>query len=235
MSNGGGYSQIECELNLMKTALKDCKHSYYHLLSGHDMLLKPARVVYDYFENSGKNHVGFNLDRLKESNYSRYSYYHFNIHFRLKRILLKVQRLFGVDRIKKSGWVYMKGANWFSIREDAAKYVVSQEKKIKKQFIHTTAGDELFLQTVLYNSDFRPSLSTDYDDISYRVVDESGCCMSCMRAIHWPDEWETPHPKTFVMNDYELLKKNKAMFARKFATNVDEEVINRIYHDTVIE
>lgn len=129
----------------------------------------------------------------------------------------------------------MKGANWFSIREEAARYVVSQERKIKKQFIHTACCDELFLQTVLYNSEFRSSFSTDYNDISYRAVDESGCCMSCMRAIHWPNEWETPHTKTFTMDDYELLKKNKAMFARKFATNVDEDVINRIYHDTVID
>lgn len=84
----GGYSLVQCELNLMKIALKDGNHSYFHLVSGHDMLLKPARIVYDYFENSGKNHVGFNLDQLKESNYSRYAYYHFNIHYRLKKYYL---------------------------------------------------------------------------------------------------------------------------------------------------
>ena len=161
-----GDSLVQCELNLMKIALKDGNHSYFHLVSGHDMLLKPARIVYGYLENSGKNHVGFNLDQLKESNYSRYAYYHFNIHYRLKKILLSVQKVLGVDRIKASGWIYMKGANWFSIREDAARYVVSQERKIKKQFIHTACGDELFLQTVLYNAVFRSSFSTDYNDIS---------------------------------------------------------------------
>ena len=100
MLSGGEGLLVQCELNLMKIALKDGNHSYFHMVSGHDMLLKPARIVYDYFENSGKNHVGFNLDQLKESNYSRYAYYHFNIHYRLKKILLSVQKVLGVDRIK---------------------------------------------------------------------------------------------------------------------------------------
>ena len=54
--------------------------------------------------------------------------------------------------------ILQKGANWFSITRDLAEYVVAQENWIHKRFSYTLSGDELFLQTLVYNSDFKNCL-----------------------------------------------------------------------------
>ena len=48
----GGYSGIETELALLEKAAKG-DYSYFHLISGADMPLKPAKEIYEFFEQSG--------------------------------------------------------------------------------------------------------------------------------------------------------------------------------------
>lgn len=57
----GGYSQIECELLLIKEALKsEENYSYFHLISGVDLPLKNSDQIYNFFEkNNGKEFVHF--------------------------------------------------------------------------------------------------------------------------------------------------------------------------------
>ena len=43
--NWGGYSQIECELNLLKQALRG-EYDYYHLVSGIDMPIKTKNKIF---------------------------------------------------------------------------------------------------------------------------------------------------------------------------------------------
>ena len=40
------YSQIECELLLLDEALKNNKYSYYHLLSGVDLVIKDIKLCF---------------------------------------------------------------------------------------------------------------------------------------------------------------------------------------------
>ena len=47
------YSQSNVELRLLDAALRHGGYSYFHLLSGVDLPLKPAREIYDFFESSG--------------------------------------------------------------------------------------------------------------------------------------------------------------------------------------
>ena len=54
----GGYSLVNCEMNLLKAATAKDTYSYYHLLSGADMPLRSAQQLYEFFEdNSGKEFV----------------------------------------------------------------------------------------------------------------------------------------------------------------------------------
>ena len=48
----GAYSQVECELLLLKQATQICKYKYYHLLSESDMPLKTQNEIYNFFENN---------------------------------------------------------------------------------------------------------------------------------------------------------------------------------------
>lgn len=69
----GSYSQIQCELNLLKEATKNC-YKYYHLLSGIDLPIKSQNYIHDYFEkNKGIEFIGFqktewDYDRVSKIN-----------------------------------------------------------------------------------------------------------------------------------------------------------------------
>ena len=49
----GDYSQIACELKLLKEATKT-EHDYYHLLSGVDLPIKTQDEIHDFFDKCGK-------------------------------------------------------------------------------------------------------------------------------------------------------------------------------------
>lgn len=55
----GDISQIKAELLLFKAALSFGGYSYYHLLSGVDLPIKPLNYIFDFFKrNDGKEFVG---------------------------------------------------------------------------------------------------------------------------------------------------------------------------------
>jgi hypothetical protein len=50
-----------------------------------------------------------------------------------------------------------------------------------------------------------------------------------MRFIDWTRGTSVRHPYTFTIEDYELLRDAPHLFARKFDTKTDREIIERIY------
>ena len=225
----GDYTQTECEIRLLAEAIKT-EHSYYHLLSGHDLPIKPRKEIYDFFEqNGGVEYIAYNRPVLSESALGGVTLYRglFKKQ-RMERLSLSVQRKLKVNRGKKYGLTYMKGANWFSITHELATYVVKNEKLCKKMFRYTKNSDEIFLQTLAYNSKFKERLCTDFSDLSYRVL-ESDKVMANYRAMEWPDEKGTAHPKVLTMSDLRTLKTSKAFWARKFESKTDSEIICEIY------
>lgn len=63
-----------------------------------------------------------------------------------------------------------KGAQWFSISDELARYVVSLESWIQKTFKNTSCCDELFLQTIVVNSPFRKRLYYNKFDDNYCAI-----------------------------------------------------------------
>lgn len=220
--NWGGYSQIECELNLLKQALQG-EYDYYHLVSGIDMPIKTKNKILDYFENKeNTQYVHFEQKQIQDKYLDRIRYwYPFQekvkkgyIYYLMGQVLLKIQKLFGVNRIKIEN-EFQFGANWFSITHEFAQYVVSQEKWIKKRFSMTTCADEIFLQTVLINSPFKNELPREAFEGDYS---------SCLRHI----DWKRGNPYIFRKSDFEELISAKELFARKFDWNIDKEIIYQL-------
>ena len=181
----GGYSLTACEIRLLSEAIK-AEHSYYHLLSGHDLPIKRRDEIYTFFEqNAGVEYIAYNRPRISEGALRGVARYYGMFKNRFcERIFQKVQKFARVDRSKKYGLVYMKGSNWFSITHELAEYVVANEKLCKKVFRYTRNSDEIFLQTLVYNSDFKKRLCTDFRDLNYRVL-ESDRVMANYRAMDW--------------------------------------------------
>ncbi len=224
------YSQTQCEFRLLEAAMRKGDYSYYHLLSGVDMPVKPVGDIYRFFEESGKNFLGFHQYYGAVSKKSeRVKYYHplvqlhcFRRHKSLKgldRVGEYAQRLLRVDRLKKTGWKVRDGYNWFSIRGDFGACVLENEPKLEKMFRKTIASDEMAFHTVCINTDY---YDTIYDDTNVQK--------GCLRAIDWqrglPYVWGSAPGK--VDSDFEELMSSEYMFARKFDEN-HMEIVDRIY------
>ena len=219
----GGYSMIQCELNLLKAAAPG-HYQYYHLLSGVDLPLKSQDEIHRFFdENNGKEFISF--DKVANETrcfYSRVQYWNpFQdylcvsnrilryVFYIAKKIIFDVQRASHYSR--KIALPLYKGATWFSITDGLAHYIVEQEAFIRKQFSSTTCADEVFLQTLAMSSPFSDKIT----GIS-------------LRAIDWT-RGHGAHPYTYHAEDVPaLLARTDAFWARKFDEHVDAEAIHLV-------
>lgn len=221
--NWGGFSQIQAELILLEAATKQ-KYDYYHLLSGVDMPLKPQSYIHDYFDaHQGVEFIGIDDCSVDGTTYAgRVRFFHFlqnrigrnsGIHIaileRLENSLLHFQQLLNIDRIKRWNTPIYKGPNWFSITHKMAGYVLTQEDQIKKRFGFGLCVDELFLQTLAMESPYAENVKND----SLRYID-----------------WNRGSPYTFRTEDFDILMNSGKLFARKFDSNTDMQIVEQIFN-----
>lgn len=222
------YSGIQCEVNLLKEAVNNDRYDYYHLLSGADLPLKNQDEIHAFFEKeNGKEFLNFDSPVPRESDMKRIRKYYIFQHlygrnrknpilvflFVLDKILGKIQDMLHVNRYKKEpDFLPQKGANWFSITHELALEVINREKWIRKHFIFSRSGDEVFLQTIVNSTDFKHNL--------YRNGRQG-----CLRKI----DWGRGKPYTWRIGDYDELMYSGFLFARKFDPVVDEEIIEKVY------
>lgn len=215
----GGYSQVQCELNLLEEASKN-NYQYYHLISGVDLPIKTQSYIHDYFnKNKGTEFI-----RFMESgwDYTRVSKVHLIndyckinnkflelTYFILNKMANKFINKDNYDRSKKFDYEFKKGDNWFSITHECAKYILSNQNLIRKMFKYSVCPDEHFIHTLIYNSKFK-------DKISYNT---------CLREI----DWNRGFPYVYKSEDYNMLMKSENLFARKFDSNQDKDIIDMIY------
>lgn len=225
----GSVSQIKCEYILFKAAYS--KHyDYYHLISGVDIPLTTPVKMHNFFEkNNGKEFVTIdNHDDIDQDGLERICLYHFFVPWahsknRFKRKFfekfhfrsLNFQRNLKINRVKNEKVNFRKGANWVSITDDFVGYVISKEKWVRKVFKFSFCADELFIQTLLYNSKFYKNIcSLKNDDY-----------VSLRRYV----DWKRGLPYTFKLSDYEDIITSNCFFARKFSTKVDDKIIQKLY------
>ena len=223
----GSYSQINCEMVLLKEAVKK-EHHYYHLLSGMDLPIKSQKEIFAFFDKyDGLEFVDEDLPEISEAALSRVKYRH---HFYgkagsvkdfLGAVAIKSQKLLGIDRTKKyENIVFQKGRNWFSITHGLAKLVVEKEQWIQEVFGQSVCGDELFLQTVARNSEFAEKICNP--NTMPNVPDT--------RYIDW-ERGSNNNPYIFRENDFEELKNAEGLFARKFDCQMDEKIVEKVFRE----
>ena len=221
------YSMVECLLRLIKAAVGRGGYSYFHVISGADMPLKPAEEIYRFFESSGKNFVGFDKGHrvLKSA-----KYYHPAVEwscYRRHKLLKGIDRGFeyvqaavGINRLRREEWEIKHGWNWVSMRPELAQAVLDNEEKLQRIFHKTIAPDEMTVQTVAFNCGFMDELY-DLD------VQKGG-----MRRVDWqrgtPYVWGSEPGKT--ESDFDELMSCSYMFARKF-DEAHMEIVEKIYNE----
>lgn len=226
----GDYSQIEAEMSLIKAATSTGKYSYYHLISAVDMPLKNQNEIHRFFDdNQGIEFVDFDSYEKIDSAIERtgYHYYLQKLVGRRRKNPIKIlrdfvvifEKLFKVNRMKGLEQYLGKGANWFSITDDFARYIVDNERFVKKHFKQTFCADEVFLQTMLKMSPYRDNwYGFKNHDIEYQ-------------NLRYTD-WNRGKPYTFKVDEYfELCENTQYLFARKFSSDiVNDKIKNYLLH-----
>lgn len=172
-------------------------------------------------KNGKKEFIHFDSLIITDNIKDRIRYYHFIVSRKeiincVNKLIIWLQKKMHVNRIKNLDLQIMKGCNWFSITEECAKYVLQKENETKKMFRFSCCGDELFLQTIVYNSKFRSNISI------HNYQDNYECCL---RLI----DWKRGYPYTFRSQDFQSLINSECLFARKFDYLSYPDVIDDLF------
>lgn len=214
----GDESQIEVELRLIGEAMMHGQYAYLHLLSGVDLMLKTPEVFCRFFEkHRGKELVGYwNTEAHQRDLRRKVSrYYLFTRHLKdrsswrhhlaapLRNVTLALQKLTHFRR-RNGCFVFRKGSNWVSLTGDFCKYLLQHVSPLQHRLHHTLCPDEIFVQTMLWNSPFKENVfDAQTDDIE----------KSSLRKI----DWQRGSPYVWQMADVGELLDSSALFARKFS------------------
>lgn len=205
--NWGGYSQIQCTLNLIRKAITDNHHfDYIHLISGSDYPCYSNEAFDLFFENSGdKSFMHFDapedVQNWRKDKYpDRMKWY-----FRDNKILekIKLNLIMNIFFPRKPLSNIYGGWQWFSWHRSVAEYVlryVEQNKKYLLRFKFTSCCDELFFHTMLF------SVADQLNIEKY----------NSLRYIDWhPVRSYKSLPLVLNMQDAELIKNSGCFFCRK--------------------
>ena len=218
----GGWSMIAAEMDLITAAIESDRFDHLHLLSGQDLPLKTSDEIHEWFDNhQGKNFIGVNLaPEYLHNTVERISLYWVFQDYIGRNKSMVCNRLRGwenrcrdwqrkhhINRMKKLPMKRYIGTQWFSITDTMAKEILKYRKKMKKWFGWSCCADEIFVQTIAYNSPLKDTIVNN----SLRFID-----------------WKRGNPYIYTKEDADLLLNSQQLFARKFSTEVDAEIIDII-------
>lgn len=217
----GDVSQIKAELIVFECAYKKGPYKIYHLLSGVDLPIKSQNYIHEFIDmNPNTEFLSFDNSNRKALE-MKTMYYHFLIQYArcpnviiqkvayyARIICIKLQKLLGIKR--RYPIELYKGANWCSITNELCGYMLSKKSELLTMFKYTFCCDEIFLQSLVWNSEFR-----------IHVANDEGKYNVSLREIDWkrggPYTWGSALEESERMNDLKILQNSTNLFARKFS------------------
>jgi hypothetical protein len=214
----GAYSIVQATVNGFEAIIQSKKeYDFISLLSGQDYPLKTNDVIFNFFQqNKGKAFMEFYSveDVWKEAIPRLKKYFLTNYPFRgSERVELLINKLLPARKTPEK-IEFVGRSQWFSISLNHVKYIVDflqNNKRLVRFFRLTWGSDEFVFQTVLYNSPFKKDMVNDN-----------------LRYIDWSAG--QPSPKTFTIIDLPQLLTSEKLFARKFNSATDAEVLDALDH-----
>lgn len=235
--NWGGFSQIRCELNLMKQAILNGPYDYYHLSTGAIVPIKNQEEILSFFdEHKGYEFIGY--DNKNEFGYRASLYNLFNeigkpntkskmakayIRNKFKGLQKRLHYRYPASK----GIEFKKGFVYWSLTEDAIKYILDRENWIEKVFKHSLCGDELFAQTLLFYSPFKEHI--------YDINDEYESCLRYVKPVQsWQPNFGASMDVTCMAENVictedipKMVESNK-LFGLKFVSEKGIEAIKEL-------
>ena len=227
----GGFSVVKATQLLLKEAYKFNDFDYYILMSGQCLPIKPQNEIREFLKN--KNGYSF-LETTNIVDKTGYLYkFYYPVFFDalnfikvdrlkigkrrpyIKKMIVcwvrKIYETMGIKRKIPSGIEPHFGSQWWVLHKEHVKYVIEFIEKrpdVVKYFKYTWAPDELFYHSILHSSPLRD-----------QIVNSS------LLYIDWDNNGP---PKTMILGDWEKLLQSDSLFARKFDSEVDKGIIEKI-------
>ena len=213
----GGFSIVQATINSFEEILKTgIAYDYINLLSGQDYPIKSNKKIHRFFsEQPGKIFMhSLSVENEWTEAIPRIKKYHLanlNLPFGKYRAEQIINAILPERKLPK-GIVAMGRSQWFTASREAITYIVEYVKKepwVTKFFKYSWAADELFFQTILFNSPLKDKIVND--NLVY--IDWSGGGAS---------------PKVLTMADAPILNASDKLFARKFNPDTDRAILDYI-------
>ncbi|MDB5141106.1 MAG: hypothetical protein JWR12_3022 [Mucilaginibacter sp.] len=219
--NWGGFNLTKCFLLLMNTCRSNGVYEYVFLISGQDFPLVCHEQINSFLQkNRGKEFVEFcKLPYPAWSNtnggYDRYEYFWPVDDMGLDKSteFMNYQKKMKLKRTFPSFLTPYGGSCWFTISyrlmEYICDYVNENKDELYEFFRYVLLADEILLQSIMLNSPFKNN-----------IVNNN------LRYIDWDSGPQ--YPKVLTIADYKKIYKSSRLFARKFDSATDCEIINLI-------
>jgi Core-2/I-Branching enzyme len=209
----GTFRSVEAILLLIQAAL-DHGVERLLLLSGVDYPIKdPAQLETFLLDNSDREFVT-HASIPREWSGAKYRYaFSYTASTWINRKIARLGKLTrgilpGIS--PPAGITMYGGSAWWCLTRQAAEYCLKfaqQQSELLTLLQRTGIADEHYFHTVLMNSEFKS-----------KVVNQN------FHAI----EFEGAHPKIYRLSDLQTLLSSPAIFARKFDSSVDSEILKAL-------
>lgn len=224
--NWGGYKLLKAFIHLMRIANNIGGYSYYHTLSGQDIVVKSSQEIKDFFNaNNGSEFIEFfslPSEKWEGGGKERFFRFHFYdtfncktpLGFKVNKIILKFQRILGLTRPPFGGFeIFYGGSCWFSISEKCVSYClrrIENNPGLIKGIAYTLLPEEMFFQTLIVNAEFKD-----------KVINNN------LRYIDWTFK-NGNSPAVLDEFDYENIKNSGQLFAKKVDGSVSKSLVKLI-------
>lgn len=248
------WSLVQITLNLIDDAMDNEKvtgicYSYFLLLSGQDYPIKSKKYILDFLKEQYPKPL-IHIDSYEDEEWVRRKFILVRwadkvdrIYKRMKPSIIrkirvapyafsdKVERCFygePYERVSRFGLKLYGGSAWWILPHGVIDYIVTVRKsnpKFIKEYARTLTPEETFFQTMTMNSEYQHYYVSHDDIYDYGYGD-----LPCLTYADFYSETKQfrGHPHIVVSDDYDRIMAKKALFARKFDTDVDETVLDMI-------
>jgi hypothetical protein len=222
----GSFEHMDVFLQMAQAAMQDgCE--YFHTITGQCRIVRSLDQFEHFFkEAQGKSFIQYfalpdmNWNGMGEPRLDRVKYYQLHdlidarrwgIIFEIfNRSFKGIQKLLGVNRLKDR--TYYGGIVYFSLHQDAMRYLLSEWVKIAPEFKYTFCCEETVPQTILLNGPqvLRDSL-VNFD----------------LRFILWVTQ-HGENPGLLDLSNLDSVLGGEHLFARKFDSRFAKSLIEAI-------
>lgn len=230
----GHYNQILATLFLLETAHNQ-GYDRFIFISGEDVPLKSNLAIQSFFENNDSEYLSYctlpHPDWPGNGGLDRIDYWHVRalnsgrvncfesvclkcLSYINDTYVKPLMKRWGIRR-RINGLQYYGGCNWMDLTGCCVSQIIRFVRKNQwflRKFKYSRCADEIFFQTIVCS--FAKNIQIENN---------------CLRYTDWQNC--TAHPKVLRMEDYGKLKGSTCLFARKFKSEIDADIIHALYRD----